>query len=388
MPSRAARSRVPRSQRLRRRRFAPPRRLVPRVSSLSLSFSPSWSGECSRGLGCAGPGFSATDPHSGTRVGLTAAALRLPWPLARPAPSALAAPPHQCPAHFRVTVLRLVCIPLFVPATLLSALSAFSACPAQPECQNRLAARVRRGLTPAGHSPLANRPDSAASSRRSVRTALTRRRPARVRRHAPPPTVGRAGSFTDSADCSHDCKTRHMAEPDDVNVGGGMRLDIDRLLSENGKMIEELKNRTHDALSKDPASYDDIFLLRYVLSYMKRGGLDAAEVAIRKTIIWRTENSALLEKVVSTGKAPHEDIILKFNTCGFVCNLGGYEPLWVVRTGHCNQRGLMSTLSIDQVGDWLHYSKEVFWRMCDERTRKTRKLIKATKSFRTEFSRC
>ena len=56
----------------------------------------------------------------------------LPWAMAalRPAPfgarGVVEAPPHQCPARFRA--LCLVCIPLSVPPTLLSALSALPAC--------------------------------------------------------------------------------------------------------------------------------------------------------------------------------------------------------------------------------------------------------------------
>ncbi len=167
-----------------------------------------------------------------------------------------------------------------------------------------------------------------------------------------------------------------MSDPNDINCGGGMRLDIDKLLVEHQNLIEELRNRTNDVLLQDPATYDDIFLLRYVLTHSKKGGMDAAEDAVRKTITWRTENDVVLKKVAATGKAPHEDVMMKFNTIGYACDLAGYEPVFVVRTGHCNQKGLMSTLTIDQACDWLHYSKELYWQLCDQRTRKTRKLIK------------
>ena len=51
-------------------------------------------GNDSRGLGCAGPGEPATDPHSGIRDSLPSLA---PFGAA---PSAQAAPPRQCPARF------------------------------------------------------------------------------------------------------------------------------------------------------------------------------------------------------------------------------------------------------------------------------------------------
>ena len=132
-------------------------------------------------------------------------------------------------------------------------------------------------------------------------------------------------------------------------------MDIDNLLIEHKSLIEELRSRTNDVLLKDPSSYDDIFLLRYVLTHYKKGGMGAAADAVRKTIAWRTENSVVLEQVAATGKAPHEDIVRRFITAGYACDLQGYEPLWVVRTGHINQKGMMSTLTIEQVGDWLHY---------------------------------
>ena len=132
-------------------------------------------------------------------------------------------------------------------------------------------------------------------------------------------------------------------------------MDIDKLLAEHQSLIEDLRNRTKDVLSRDPSSYDDIFLLRYVLTHHKKSGMAAAEDAIRKTIAWRTENSVVLDQVAATGKAPHEDIVRRFTTAGYSCDLHGYEPVWVVRTGHSNQKAMMSTLTIEQVGDWLHY---------------------------------
>ena len=167
-----------------------------------------------------------------------------------------------------------------------------------------------------------------------------------------------------------------MVDHSELNAGGGMRLDIDQLLDNHRSEISDLRARTSDLLSRNPSFYDDIFLLRYILTHSKKGGIEVAADAVRKTIAWRTENEVVLEKIALTGEAPHKDIMLRFNTAGHACDLGGYEPVWVVRTGHSNQRAMMSTLSIDQVKDWLHYSKEVFFRLCDERTRKTRKLVK------------
>jgi hypothetical protein len=173
-----------------------------------------------------------------------------------------------------------------------------------------------------------------------------------------------------------------MVDHHELNAGGGMRLDIDKLLVEHQSLIKGLRSRTEDVLLKDPVSYDDIFLLRYVLTHNKRDGMDAAEDAVRKTIAWRSEKESVLNMAAATGKAPYDDIAMKFSTCGYACDLAGCEPVWVVRTGHQNQKALMSTLTQEQVVEWMHCSKEVFWQICDQRTRKTRKLVKVALSDR------
>ena len=157
----------------------------------------------------------------------------------------------------------------------------------------------------------------------------------------------------------------------------GLRQNVDELLTRHHADIEKVKSLTSDVLPQEPM-YDEIFLLRFVITHSKKGSCDfeAAREAIRKTIAWRTENAEVLERTVATGKAPHEEICMKFNTCGYAGDLGGYEPIFVVRTGHCNSKGLMSTLSIDQVTEWLHFSREIAFRKCDERTRKTRVMVK------------
>ena len=99
-PPRATRSRVPRSQRLRRRRFAPPLR-PPDVSRLAPSpspnsFSPSgWNGECIAASAARRPGDPATDPHSGTRDSLPSHGRFRGQRLRRERLRR-----HQCPARF------------------------------------------------------------------------------------------------------------------------------------------------------------------------------------------------------------------------------------------------------------------------------------------------
>jgi hypothetical protein len=157
----------------------------------------------------------------------------------------------------------------------------------------------------------------------------------------------------------------------------GLRASVDELLVKHQADIEEVKKLAADFLPKD-AMYDDIFVLRFVITHSKKGSCDFGEAveALRKTIDWRLKNAEILEQTVATGKAPNEDMCMKFLTCGYAGDVGGYEPIFIVRTGHCNSKAMMSTLSIEQVTDWLNYSREIAFRKCDERTRKTRMMIK------------
>jgi hypothetical protein len=159
--------------------------------------------------------------------------------------------------------------------------------------------------------------------------------------------------------------------------GGGMRVNIDTLLAKHTQQIADLRNRLGSALPSTP-EYDEIFLLRYVLTWEKKSGdwASNAEKAIRATVEWRTKNAQVLADTRRTGVAPHEDKFLKFQTTGYSGTLGGMEPLYIVRTGLCNVKGLMNSMPFDDVADFLLFSKEVAYARCDMLTRKTRQLIK------------
>mmetsp|Transcript_19339 Transcript_19339/g.44539 ORF Transcript_19339/g.44539 Transcript_19339/m.44539 type:complete len:421 (-) Transcript_19339:465-1727(-) len=162
----------------------------------------------------------------------------------------------------------------------------------------------------------------------------------------------------------------------DMEAGGGMRLNIDMLIKDRRPLIDQLAAAVAD-LAKGEAEYDDVFMLRFILTWEKREGLSKAIDACRETIVWRRENKEMLDHVCTPGgKAPLEDKIMKFETVGPAGTLGGLEPIYCVRTGHCNIKGLMSTCTVKEVSDWLHFIKERNYRVCDERTRKTRLLIK------------
>jgi hypothetical protein len=161
---------------------------------------------------------------------------------------------------------------------------------------------------------------------------------------------------------------------------GGMRENVDELLGKYKADIDDLRKKVADVMPTDqPDFYDDLFLMRFVMTHSKGGkecNLKEAEDAVRKTIEWRTKHEELLKRTWETRKAPNEEVCKKFNTVGYAGDLGGLEPIFVVRTGHCNSKGLMNSLTQEQVTDWLHFSREIAFRICDQRTREQRIMVK------------
>ncbi len=78
--------------------------------------------------------------------------------------------------------------------------------------------------------------------------------------------------------------------------------------------------------------YDDIFLLRYVLTWESKGGLEESSKAVRETVQWRTKHTDVLARTAATGLSPHKDVGQYFQTAGYIGEMGGVEPLFCVRT--------------------------------------------------------
>ncbi len=72
--------------------------------------------------------------------------------------------------------------------------------------------------------------------------------------------------------------------------------------------IDEVRKQVGDALINSNPEYDDIFLLRFVISWEKRGGLPKAVDAVKQTIEYRKAKRHLLDEVCRPGgKAPNEE---------------------------------------------------------------------------------
>ena len=169
-----------------------------------------------------------------------------------------------------------------------------------------------------------------------------------------------------------------------LNATEGSKDELSELLAKYKSHIEILKSWTKDVLVDDPDTesgtlYDDIWILRYVLSNAKdptsEKGLKQAENAIRRSILWRKENAATLKKIKGGGAVPFDDFVKKYLSVFRSFGKDG-GPINFVSLKHSNPGGLMDTASFEQVEEYLVMTKEEDMIICDRETRRLRKLVK------------
>jgi hypothetical protein len=91
--------------------------------------------------------------------------------------------------------------------------------------------------------------------------------------------------------------------------------------------------------------YDDLFLLRYVLSY--KGKTTKCVDPIKFTVDFRTQHADIIAKIHANGvdAVPHHKEAMRFNCTGMSGCLPTGEPLWVVRTGYSMQDQVSQSVS-------------------------------------------
>ena len=156
------------------------------------------------------------------------------------------------------------------------------------------------------------------------------------------------------------------------------RQNIDELLTTHANAIVELRTAVQDLLPAAPVdgvAFDDIFLLRYILSFKQ---VDKATPPCRETLEWRVKNKDILHRLTSTGidGIPNASTFLKFQTVGDISTTFQGWTTYVVRTAHSDLPSLMGAMSVQEVSDYLTYSKELQWREVDRLTRATGVLVK------------
>ncbi len=123
-----------------------------------------------------------------------------------------------------------------------------------------------------------------------------------------------------------------------------------------------------------PATWDDIWLLRYCLSFV--GKPARQESAARACIAWRAKNAALLTAAKEGRPLPTDAVIKIHCVTDYHGSTKLGEPVNIVRAGLCSPPGLLAVITPEQFLEWLMYKKEAAFQQCDAVTRERRVIAK------------
>lgn len=156
------------------------------------------------------------------------------------------------------------------------------------------------------------------------------------------------------------------AEPQD------QERDLKSLFAKYRSQIDQVRGQTKD-LCTDP-EHDDLFFLRYVLSFGVKDAVDA----IRWAVTWRREPKNAFYMAIAKDQ---ENGLKHKNEEGL--NISAYHkglkdggPLQIVRPGLVDFGPMLDMHAHDRMVMFHVMQKEVAFRMCDEQSRKTGRLVK------------
>ena len=157
------------------------------------------------------------------------------------------------------------------------------------------------------------------------------------------------------------------------------REKVEDLLASHADALVSLRAAVGDKLPDGPEAgtgvqFDDIFLLRYLLSH--KGDVAKATEPLLETLKWREDNAETLASLKTIHDIPNASTFLRFQTVGDIGTTFAGWTTFVVRTAHSDLTSLMNAMSVQEVSDYLTFSKELQWRDCDKRTRETGMLVK------------
>lgn len=115
--------------------------------------------------------------------------------------------------------------------------------------------------------------------------------------------------------------------------------------------------------------FDDIFLLRYLITHKK--DVDNAAKNVIQTLQYRKDNNEKLNKLVERGIDENDATVHKFLTVGFTGYCVGGWPVMCVRVGFSSLRNLMNNLSSEEVTEFLGMNSFMEYLYADILTRKT-----------------
>ena len=162
--------------------------------------------------------------------------------------------------------------------------------------------------------------------------------------------------------------------------------DVNTLLEKYKDSIEELKIKCKDVLSlngNDPGIdliYDDLFLLRYILS--KKNNLKKAEEAIRICCKWRADpeiREQVLKPVADNTwtEAPVYKSFCKHMVFGVLGSQVDGGILFYLRDGLGEPNAVFESLSRNEFLKIGFQSREYVYRWCDTETRRLGRFVKA-----------
>lgn len=165
------------------------------------------------------------------------------------------------------------------------------------------------------------------------------------------------------------------------------RAPLADLLAERRGAVEELRAALQkpDGGQGDcapvpalPGFADDVWLLRYTISFEDSG---AAAAAARKALAWRQENGPLIE--AARRRRPPDDFtaaevraIELFLTSAYHHTSRFGDPVFVSRMRGCNLRALMDAVSEAKLERWLNFVNECAWQYCEAASKDAGSFVK------------
>jgi len=157
---------------------------------------------------------------------------------------------------------------------------------------------------------------------------------------------------------------------------------VTNLLAEYDEKIKKLQKLCGPG---EDGRYDEIFLLRYLVSY--KGDSEKSRAAINKANEWRTRNaeSVQLARTVESNESeadfpsalrPYVAPIRRLMVAWAHKHTRDGQPLVIARIGLCNFRDLMRLVPADIIRDYIVFLNEVEFWLCDRETRRTKYLHK------------
>jgi len=150
------------------------------------------------------------------------------------------------------------------------------------------------------------------------------------------------------------------------------RTPVRELLQAHQEALGRLRAELSSELQVVGSWVDDVWLLRYVLSF--DGRVDAAAEAARKALEWRRNNVELIAAARSSSAPPglsQDELraIDAFLVSGFHGTTAFGDPIFMIRAGASNVRALMDIMSEDSVTLWMSFMSECAWQRCEAETR-------------------